>query len=328
MGFVKLNDPAYKQGGDQTIFGTGKSDILQGFITDDSIIGGNGADTLYGDGRNDHELRDADSLAYSGNYSNGRWGLFNEFNGWRHEGPNRIEVQRDGLLGTTPNGNAVFELDSTGNSTIYRDILGLDSSLTHTLSFDFSARPGVALNSNSMEVRWDGVLLDTLSAEGRGLSNFDWTTYTYNVPVVGSSGRLTFSGVGVSDSLGGMVSNINVIATLPTFNAELHGGNDLLNGGAGKDVLYGGVGNDVLIGGRGADELHGGSGARDTASYEDSNGRVYVDLALGIGRWNDAQGDVISDIEFVHGSKFNDRLYGDDEVNRLVGHDGDDILAG
>lgn len=328
MGFVKLNDPAYKHGGDQTIVGTQKADTLEGFITDDSIFGGRGADTLYGDGRNDRELRDSDSLAYSGDYSNGRWGLFGEFNGWQHEGRHRIEVQRDGLLGTTQTGNAVFELDSTGNSTIYRDIAGLDSSLSHTLSFDFSARPGVALNSNTIEVRWDGVLLDTISADGRGLSDFDWTTYTFNVPISGSSGRLTFSGVGVSDSLGGMVSNINVVASLPVFNSVIHGGNDLLNGGRGKDVLHGGAGNDVLIGGRGADQLHGGSGERDTASYEESNGRVYIDLAESIGRWNDAQGDVITDVEFVHGSKFDDQIFGDDTVNRLVGHDGDDILAG
>ena len=53
------------------------------------------------------------------------------------------------------------------NSTVYRDISGLDDTLIYTVSFDFSARPGVAANSNTIEVYWDGVLLDTITADAR-----------------------------------------------------------------------------------------------------------------------------------------------------------------
>ena len=324
----KLNNPDYLHGSETYLEGTNKADKLEGMLTDDTIVGGDGDDTLNGDSDSRIELDSAESLAYSGPYSNGGWGLFDEFNGWKHEGPVRIEVQKSGLIGNTPSGQAIFELDSTENSTIYRTVEGLDPSMDHKVTFDFSARPRVSEDSNTIEVYWDDVLLDTITAEGRGQKDFEWTTYTYDVPVTDGDGKLTFKGVGESDSLGGMVSNINVIASLPEFDPLIHGGDDLLDGGLGDDTLNGGAGNDVLIGGQGADKLDGGTGDQDTASFKESDGRVYVNLGEGIGKWNDAKGDTYVNIEYVHGSDFNDQIIGNDADNRLVGRNGDDYLAG
>jgi Ca2+-binding RTX toxin-like protein len=328
MGYTKVDNPEYVHGGETLIEGTESADTLTGFTTDDTIVGGAGNDVINGDSSDHYELESADSLAYSGTYTNGRWGLFDEFNGWKHEGSALIEVQKSGLIGTTPSGQVIFELDSTENSEIYRDITDLNPSHTHTVSFDFSARPRVAEDSNTIEIYWDGVLLDTITADGRGLKNFEWTNYSYDVPVSDSDARLTFKGVGDSDSLGGMVSNITVVASNPAFDLQIDGGNDLLIGGLGDDTINAGAGDDVLIGGAGADIMDGGAGDRDIASFKESDGRVYVNLDKGVGLWNDAAGDTYANIEFVHGSGFDDQIIGDGSVNRLVGNDGDDTISG
>ncbi len=110
-------------------------------------------------------------------------------------------------------------------------------------------------------------------------------------------------------------------------NDELHGegGNDRLSGGAGDDTLFGGLGNDTLIGGAGADQLDGGAGT-DEASYIGSTSGVIVNLAAGIGARGHAGGDVLSSIENVEGSDFNDTIIGNSSDNLLLGGGGNDFF--
>ncbi|HZH27708.1 MAG TPA: calcium-binding protein [Azospirillaceae bacterium] len=107
-----------------------------------------------------------------------------------------------------------------------------------------------------------------------------------------------------------------------TVNSEILSGldgHDTLFGGGG-DWLYGGRGEDLLVSGAGADALYGhldaaaGDDAMDTASYEASAGGVYVNLAERRGRWADAEGDRLSGIERVIGSKYDDHLVGQEAV--------------
>lgn len=328
MTFTKLVNPDYTQGDEDLIIGTSNDDTLEGFVTNDTIIGDDGDDVINGDTgtQNNDDLNN--SYEIHGDFNRGGWGLFEEVDGWHYEGDHLIELQASGTVGTASQGDTVLELDSTGNSTVYRDIENLNPELTHELSFDFSARPGVAASSNTIQVYWDGVLLDTITADGIGLTDFNWTTYTYSVPVTDSDARLTFVSVGDEDSLGGMIDNVGLVGEMPAFDPLTEGGDDLLNGGAGDDIINGGAGNDVIIGGEGADTIDGGAGSRDTVSFEESDGRVYVNLTRGIGKWNDAAGDTYTNVEYVHGSQFNDRIIGDSGVNRLSGHDGDDNISG
>jgi hypothetical protein len=105
------------------------------------------------------------------------------------------------------------------------------------------------------------------------------------------------------------------------------GGDDVAFGGAGDDLILGRTGDDILIGGAGADTIVGGAGA-DTASYEGSASGVTVDLSAGTASGGDAEGDVLSGIENLTGSAFDDILTGDGGANILFGEAGDDILAG
>jgi Ca2+-binding RTX toxin-like protein len=104
-------------------------------------------------------------------------------------------------------------------------------------------------------------------------------------------------------------------------------GNDTVNGGAGADNLDGGNGNDTMNGGAGADTLDGGSGT-DTASYSGSSVAVTVNLAADTATGGDAAGDLLTSIESLSGSAFNDTLTGNAGANQIAGAGGHDTLVG
>ncbi|WP_187170345.1 cadherin-like domain-containing protein [Salidesulfovibrio onnuriiensis] len=113
-------------------------------------------------------------------------------------------------------------------------------------------------------------------------------------------------------------------------------GDDLLKGRGGDDTLVGGIGNDTLYGEEGADSLIGGVGADyldggediDTVSYAASDAGVSIDLAAGTGTGGHAEGDILSNIENVIGSAYDDNITGNDQDNELTGGEGDDTLGG
>ncbi|RJF87997.1 calcium-binding protein [Oleomonas cavernae] len=104
------------------------------------------------------------------------------------------------------------------------------------------------------------------------------------------------------------------------FDDQL-GGNTLAN------TLIGGLGDDTLHGGVGGDTLNGGSGI-DTISYEGSSAGVAIDLSTGAAALGDAAGDIITSIENVIGSSFDDAIKGSSVANRLYGEGGSDVLDG
>jgi Ca2+-binding RTX toxin-like protein len=104
-------------------------------------------------------------------------------------------------------------------------------------------------------------------------------------------------------------------------------GDDTIRSAAGNDVVSGGNGNDLINAGAGADAIDGGAGV-DTVFYDSSTVGVNVNLANGTGLSGDAQGDTLTGIENLVGSGFNDTLTGDGGANSLAGGDGDDVLHG
>ncbi|MBC6981706.1 hypothetical protein [Caulobacter sp. 17J80-11] len=103
---------------------------------------------------------------------------------------------------------------------------------------------------------------------------------------------------------------------------------DSLRGNSGANTLEGGAGNDVLEGGGGSDRLIGGEGI-DTASYANSAAAVTVRLTNPNAQVTGGAGsDTLSGIENLTGSRYADRLTGDDGNNVLTGGSGDDLLDG
>ena len=103
-----------------------------------------------------------------------------------------------------------------------------------------------------------------------------------------------------------------------------NGGNDVLNGRYGNDTLRGGPGNDLIRTGPGSDTVDGGTGI-DLVTYYASGSRVIVDLANGIATGGHAEGDRLTGIENLAGSRLgNDILKGTDGDNLLRGFAGND----
>ncbi|WND01397.1 DUF4347 domain-containing protein [Temperatibacter marinus] len=106
---------------------------------------------------------------------------------------------------------------------------------------------------------------------------------------------------------------------------------EFLGGGDGYDSLLANGGDDSLRGGSGSDYMDGGDGI-DTAYFY--GGSINVDLAKHDGTdgshalGGDAEGDVLKNIENIHGTDENDSLYGDDGANQLFGNEGDDNIFG
>jgi Ca2+-binding RTX toxin-like protein len=99
----------------------------------------------------------------------------------------------------------------------------------------------------------------------------------------------------------------------------------LYGGVAGVNTLVGGDGDDVLIDGFGADTMVGGDGV-DTVDYAAAPRGVSIDLRSGSARHDG--GDHVDSVENITGSAFNDRLYGNDEANAILGGPGDDTIYG
>ncbi len=110
---------------------------------------------------------------------------------------------------------------------------------------------------------------------------------------------------------------------------------DRMHGGTGPDRLFGSGGQDRIWPGRGRDRVHGGTPNPDTILYTHSTRGVEVRLghheATGQGH------DKLWGIEYVVGSRHDDVLVGDRELNDLVGGAtylggpkdlGDDVIRG
>ncbi|MEM7709978.1 MAG: calcium-binding protein, partial [Pseudomonadota bacterium] len=104
-------------------------------------------------------------------------------------------------------------------------------------------------------------------------------------------------------------------------------GADLMMGTSGDDRLTGLGGNDAFFGGAGRDRIDGGEG-RDRVDYSASQESVVVNLRDNVGWGGDAEGDQLTSIEAVSGSRFADLFVGSAAVDDLMGGGGDDELYG
>ncbi|MGD9783628.1 MAG: M10 family metallopeptidase C-terminal domain-containing protein [Hyphomicrobiaceae bacterium] len=102
---------------------------------------------------------------------------------------------------------------------------------------------------------------------------------------------------------------------------------DTLIGNDEANTLDGGLGQDTLAGLGGADTLIGGDGPGiDFADYSLSPEGIYVNLTTLEAGGGHAEGDTLMGIEGVFGSKYSDKIIGDDNDNIILGYDNDDHL--
>jgi hypothetical protein len=173
---------------------------------------------------------DINNLVINGSFEDatiaqgGQWDIFTSLTGWGVARGPALEVQRGVEAWVPAGGQQYVELDSdvdgpngtithdNASSAIFQDIVTLPGR-EYELRFAFSPRPGVA--DNALEVKWNGVVLDTLHADGTGLSNTSWTYHTYVVPADLAQTRLEFGDRSASDSLGTFVDDVSVFVVVP-----------------------------------------------------------------------------------------------------------------
>jgi Ca2+-binding RTX toxin-like protein len=206
--------------GNDTLYGSGGSDLLQGLAGDDELHGGGGDDTLDGG-------PGADLL-----YGEG--------------GSDTYLFERGGGADTVVNAT----LDASGTTDVLQfasSIAPADVAVTRSGNDLLLAVTGTA---DSVRLR-DYFLGEAAVVEQICFADGTvWTEHSIaaRFPVSGTSGNDLLQGSGLSESISGFAGNDTI-----------HGGagNDTLDGGLGVDYLYGGPGNDLLIAGAGEPKKNG-----------------------------------------------------------------------
>lgn len=333
------NDRLFGGEGDDLINGGNEDDFLDGSlgndqlfagIGQDTVIGGDGNDTLNGAAGNDYLQGDLgdddlnsgdDDDTVSGGVGNDTImaGAGND----SVDGGDGDDTLNGGSGADTLNGGAGIDtVDYTGGGAVGINLANGEVSgaatgdvLTGIENVIGSASDDIIYGDAANNVLTGGAGADRLVGQG----GFDTADYSK-------------SGAAVMIQFTATVEN-------PTAAGTGHGGDaegdqlqviERVVGSAFADTLLGGGLDDVFVGGAGADILTG-NGGRDTAEYSTSAAAVRVTLdasvtTVGIG--GDADGDQITGIESLIGSRFGDTLGGSADQNRLDGGAGDDLLLG
>ncbi len=298
-------------GNGNTFFGYAGDDILDGAGGNDSIVGGSGNDTISGgDGSDALRGGDGDDSLDGGN------GIDTVYYDWS---AGAVTVDLDAGTGTGEGTDTLTNIENVVGSA-HNDVL-------------YAATGGSVLTGGDGD---DNLIaragVDTLNG---GTGN-DWANYYFSTTsvVIDLEAGTASGGYAEGDTLNDIewVAGSNTADDTLTGNSQANtlrgmAGNDILDGGAGSDLLEGGAGADNLRGGAGADTLDGGDGA-DWANYTGSSGGVTIDLVAGTASGGDADGDVLTSIEYLWGSSDDDTFTGTDGVNYLAGNDGHDYLIG
>lgn len=280
----------------ENVSGSGYNDVITGNALDNVINGNDGNDTLYGAGGID--------TIYGGAGADKLYG--------------------DSAVPTLSDGsNTLYGGD--GNDTLYGS-LGND-----TLYGENNDDTIVAMSSNDGSDVIDG---------GQGTDTADYTAVTANINVtladaavatVSVTGGNNDTIVNVENFIGG---SGNDTITGSASNNYLNGsaGDDTLMGGAGNDTLTDSIGNNTFVGGAGDDTING-TGA--TSSWLDysldgitegavTNLNTAINQVISTNRGN----DIITGVNNITGSAYNDIFYGNSNVNTINGGAGDDAIEG
>ena len=132
-----------------------------------------------------------------------------------------VEVQHDVPgVGPAASSDQLLELDGTNSVSVTLNDRVNDGLM---LRFDFSPRPGVSTQQNTIEIWYDGELLNEVTGDGRRISSTNFSSYAFGLPAVsGDSATLEFRSNSPADDvgLGGLIDNVQVLAasSIPALN--------------------------------------------------------------------------------------------------------------
>ncbi|WP_304608584.1 calcium-binding protein [Inquilinus sp. Marseille-Q2685] len=277
---------------DEVLTGGNIIDVLSGGAGNDVIEGKGGADVISGgDG--------IDTLSYETSPAAVRVSLV----------PGLL-----GLISLNNGGDATGDLVSIG----FENVVG--SAFADTITGNDT---GNTLAGLAGDDTLDGGAGNDLLIGGAGADRLEGGTGVDTANYSESGARVTVD-LAAGTGAGGDAENDTLLNIENVVGSRF---NDILVGSTADNALSGGAGDDTITGGAGKDAIDGGTGS-DTANYSTSNAAVTVNLATGINTGGHASGDVLTAIENLTGSLFDDRLTGSDGANILNGYRGTDILVG
>ncbi|MBP2298889.1 cellulase family glycosylhydrolase [Azospirillum picis] len=239
------------------------------------------------------------------------------------------DLDRDGVraAGQTPMSWSFWEWSPYSHDTggfIDPEIL-TQNSTTQAAGFEYG-------KYNLMKRAITGQLADVMGGDG----DDQIAANSLSQVIDGRGGNDTIDGGGGDDLLRGGAGNDLLLGGDGEDDLQGEAGNDTLVGGAGADFLQGGLGNDSLQGGAGNDTLAGGAGADtldggdgiDVADYSLSATAMTLDLSTGTMSGPDGAGDVLTSIEGVTGTYYDDTIIGGSGDNVINGWAGQDTIVG
>jgi Ca2+-binding RTX toxin-like protein len=195
-----------------------------------------------------------------------------------------------------------------------------------------------------------GVSANVNLATGRAITTFGTSILSniediegsdYGDTLVGNISNNQIQGFGGADTINGGLGFDTAVYVDAVFAINVNLATGAVSGGSGidslasieriigsrfNDTLTGSVANESFLGGFGADIINGGGGI-DTVEYNFVGSGVIVNLLTGAVSGS-AGNDVLSNIENVSGSIFNDTITGNALANNLNGNGGSDRLDG
>ena len=318
-------------GGADTISAGGGRDVVYGGTGSDVLDGGQGIDTLYGESGNDVLTGGAGA-----DHIDGGEGFDTASYHYSAAG-----VHVDLALDTADGGDATGDtLDNIENiiGSAHNDRLYGDASdnMLHGGAGNDTLSGGAGLDTliggAGNDILSGGAGLDVIEGGdgddtiegGVGADLLDGGAGYDSVSYASSSDAVTIYSDAWYLNGGGDASGDRIFGFERVIGSAY---DDLLVMGSVITDADGGSGNDDMIASAAANRFHGGEGT-DTVSYTHSDAAILVGLAQGVASGGYATGDVLTDVENIIGSSFDDILGGDSGDNVLEGGAGADQIMG
>ena len=326
------NDTVSGGDGNDTVIGGSGNDALSGDSGDDIVEGLGGNDILYGDGGDLVPLPTGNGLANNSSTVAVPTSIASGARAVRMDTGFSLSASNNIINSTTVPHMTATRTATTGGENHYF-VMTIAAGSTVTFDVDYAYGGTDSFDGYLTVYDASGALVfdnddddDYIDPTG-GSTGIRDPYYSYTFASGGTYYILINDFPGTDLIPAGSTYQLHVSVESSGRPAAADPGNDILRGGDGDDNLFGGEGRDLLEGGAGADALNGGSGG-DTADYSNSDGRVNISLLSGYASGGHAAGDTFDSIENLIGTRFDDRLVGNNGNNALQGMAGADVLMG